>query len=135
MSASTGTRGLPLGVAILAVLLGIYGAIVLILGLVVVVASLLNIGLSGFTTTFGTSLLSGLITFVIGVVILAVAFGLWDQALWAFVLALIAVIVSFVWFVGRPIYDGAGLSSIINVPAIVSIVLLIYLVLVSDHFY
>lgn len=132
---TSSTHSLPLGVAVLAVLIGLFGAVILAIGLYVVVAVLFNVALSGATAAFGATVLSGLITLIIGAIILAVAFGLWDQELWAFVLALIAVGVSFVWFVVRPIYYGQSLSAIANLPAIFSALLLVYLVVVSDRFY
>ncbi len=133
MAASSAS--MPLGVAVLSVLLGLFGGVILAIGLLVLVASLLHVALGGATAAFGATLIAGLITLILGAIILGVAFGLWDQELWAFVLALIVVGVAFIWFVGRPIYAGEGASAVINLPAIFSGVLLIYLVLVSDHFY
>jgi hypothetical protein len=130
-----GLKRLPLGVAVLAVLVGIFGAIVLAGGLFVIAAALFHAATSGSAAAFGTGILSGLITLVIGAIILAVAFGLWGQELWAFVLALIAVGAAVIWFVGLPLYHGEGISSIANVPAVVSVVLFIYLLAVHDAFY
>lgn len=126
---------LPLGVAVLAVLVGIFGAFLLLAGLVVTLVALFHIAATGWTTGFGTGAVSGLITLLFGAIILAVAFGLWDQELWALVLAIIAVGAAVVWFIVLPLYTGSGVGSVVNLPAIVSGILLIYLVAVSDHFY
>jgi hypothetical protein len=126
---------LPLGVAILAVLAGIFGAFVLIAGFVVVLFALLAVGSVGWTAAFGTGLLAGLITFILGSVVLAIAFGLWDQELWAFVIAIIATACAVGWFVALPLMGGGAVVSVLNVPAVISAVLLVYLLAVQDHFY
>jgi hypothetical protein len=130
-----GTPSLPLGVAVIAVLLGLFGALVLVGGLVVILAVTLGTATMGWATTFGVGLIAGLIAFVIGAIVLAIAFGLWDQELWAFVLALIVTGLAVFWFIGRPLYDGGGLASIENLPALVSGVLFVYLLAVEDHFW
>ena len=129
------TPSLPLGVAILAVLMGLVGAFILVIGLLGVAAALLGTATIGGTAAFGGGLLPSLITFLIGALILAVAFGLWDQELWAFVLALIATGLGVFWFIGRPLYYGEGLAAILNIPAIVSGLLFVYLLAVNDHFW
>ncbi len=130
-----GPKRLPLGVAVLAVLIGIFGIAVLVGGLFVIGTTLFHVAMSGSAAAFGSGFLSGLIPLIIGAVTLAVAFGLWDQELWAFVLALMAEGVAVIWFVGLPLYHGEGITSIENVPAIVSAVLFVYLLAVHDAFY
>jgi hypothetical protein len=125
---------LPLGVAVLAVLTGIFGAIVLIAGLVIVLAALFLLSGMGWAATFGTGAIVGLITFLIGAVILGVAFGLWDQELWAFVLALIATGFAAVWFIALPLLSGGGLASVLTWPAVISGVLFVYLLAVQNAF-
>jgi len=125
---------LPIGVAVLAVLVGLFGAFLLLGGLVVALVALFHVAAGGWTASLGTGALAGLITLLIGAIILGVAFGLWDQELWAFVLALITVGAAVVWFIALPLYNGGSLASVVNVPAIISGVLLIYLLAVSDHF-
>ncbi len=129
-----GGRSLPLGVAVLAVLVGIFGLFVLLGGFLVVGAALFHAATSGYTAAFGSGILSGLITLILGAVILAVAFGLWRQELWAFVLALIAVGAAVIWFVGLPLYGGQGLAAVANVPAIVSVLVFVYLLAVHSDF-
>ena len=125
---------LPLGVAILAVVVGLFGAVVLVAGLIVLLIALFHLAAMGWTGAFGTGVLSGLVTLVIGAIVLGVAFGLWHRELWAYVLALLSVAVAFGWFVVLPILNGATLSSLVSVPAIVSGLLFIYLLVVHDHF-
>src|ERR1700674_2399959 len=86
---------LPLGVAILAILIGIFGFFVALVGLLLLVA-IAGLALGGFVVTnvFGlTGALAGLVILIIGLVILGVAFGLWNQELWALVLAIIVLLI------------------------------------------
>ncbi|MFZ0699109.1 MAG: hypothetical protein WAN74_02815 [Thermoplasmata archaeon] len=138
-----GTPGLPLGVAIIAILVGIVGAFLFVSGIIVILASLVHTISSGqFATWFGQTLLAGIVTLIFGLILVAVAFGLWDQSLWAYALAVLVLIVSFVFDLGRPIYDSRAnitgnvvASAVFTVPAIVTLLLLIYLLLVHEHFY
>ncbi|MEM0129769.1 MAG: hypothetical protein QXG65_06405 [Thermoplasmata archaeon] len=127
-------RALPLGVAILAVLTGIFGAFVLLAGLLVTFSSLAIVASMGWTAGFGAGIVAGLVTLLLGLVFLAVAVGLWNQELWAFVLALLAIGAAVLWYVVRPLAEGRGIGSIDLLPSVVSIVLLVYLLAVRDHF-
>ena len=126
---------LPLGVAVLSVVVGIFGAFLLFAGLIVVMVALLNLAMVGWAGTFGGGAITGLITLAFGALILGVAFGLWHQELWAFVLALIATGLAVIWFIALPVYGGAGVGALVSLPAIVSGVLFVYLLAVHDHFY
>lgn len=126
---------LPLGVAVLAVLTGIAGAFVLIAGLVVVLVALLVLSSVGWAAAFGTGLLAGAVTAIIGLFVLTVAVGLWDQELWAFVLAVIVTGAGTVWFVALPLVNGGGLVSVETLPAVAFGVLFVYLLAVKDHFW
>lgn len=132
---ATAVPRLPLGVAVLAVLTGLVGAFVLIAGLAIVLVALFVIASAGWATMFGTGVIAGLITLIIGAVVLAIATGLWDQELWAFVLAVIVAGAAALWFIGRPLWDGGGVASIETLPAIVSGALLVYLIAVKNHFW
>ncbi len=132
---ATAVPRLPLGVAVLAVLTGIAGAFVLIAGFVVVLVALYGVASVGATSIFGSGLVAGLIALVIGAIVLAVASGLWDQELWAFVLAILATGAGVLWFIGRPLWDGGGLASIETLPALVFGTLFVYLLAVNDHFW
>jgi hypothetical protein len=132
MSVSTTSvvpRTRPLGVAILAILIGIYGFLTFILGLLLAVLS----SYSGFpglglpTHIAGTSLfLSGIIVLIIGLIIMGLAVGLWHLRMWALVLTLLFLLIELV------LYGLAG--DFISFGFIVSLILLIYLLAVSRHF-
>jgi hypothetical protein len=118
------THRLPLGVAILAILIGIFGFFLFAVGLLVALLGV-SVGLAGGTSVFGvTGTLAGLVVLVIGGVILAVATGLWDQELWALALAIIALL----------FYGVIEFVSAAWLELLVVIVLLAYLVAVSDQF-
>ncbi|MCI4317631.1 MAG: hypothetical protein L3J96_03755 [Thermoplasmata archaeon] len=116
---------LPLGVAVLAVLIGILGVFILLGGAILLV---LGTGVafgSGTVTVFGSSgAIAGLILLIAGILTLAVATGLWDQELWALALAVVVLL-----FYGvLEFVAGAWLGLMIVV------LLLIYLGAVSNHF-
>lgn len=116
---------LPLGVAILAILIGIVGFVILLGGLILLVVGTGVVFGSGSVTVFGTGgTIAGLILLIIGIVTLAVATGLWDQELWALALAVIVML----FFAAVEFFSGAWLGFI------VAALLLVYLVAVSGHF-
>lgn len=116
---------LPLGVALLAILIGIFGFFVLVVGLLLLVfGTALAFG-AGTVTVFGTGgAVAGLIIFVIGLVILVVATGLWDQELWALALAILVLL-----FYGAVEFFSQSWLAVLIIAA-----LLVYLVAVSSHF-
>ncbi len=124
MASNINTR--PLGVAILAVLIGLFGFFTLLGGLLLLVGVAagtlfsipLFLGYSGLTL--------GLIIFVVGVVLLAVAYGLWDLRMWALVLAVLVLIFYLV------VYGLAG--DFVSLGFILSLLLFVYLVAVRRHF-
>lgn len=132
---ASGYPSLPLGVAVLAVLAGLVGVFVLIAGAVIVLVALYVIASVGWTGMFGSGVVAGLITLIIGAVVLAAATGLWDQELWAFVLAVIVTGATALWFIGLPLLDGGGVASIETWPALVSGGLLVYLRAVRNYFW
>lgn len=118
---------LPLGVAIISVLVGIVGFLVFLDGLLVLLldVAFLNAG----TTTSGAvqahgQLWGGTILAVLGGILLGTAVGLWDQRLWALVLA---IIVSFLVLVFEAVSGG-----IIGIA--LAGILFVYLVAVHRHF-
>jgi hypothetical protein len=124
-SNSTSIGGLPLGVAILSVLIGIFGLFVLILGVLILFGTASALAGLGVTSAFGMSgTIGGLIVLIIGVIILAVAVGLWNQELWALVLAILVLL-----FYGVVDYLASSWLGLIIV-----VLLLIYLVAVARHF-
>jgi len=116
---------LPLGVALLAVLIGIFGFLVLVAGALLLVFGTSFVFGTGSVTVFGTGgTIAGLVLLLIGAVILAVATGLWDQELWALALALIVLL-----FYGVVEFVAQSWLSVLVIGA-----LLVYLVAVSNHF-
>ncbi len=120
------TGRLPLGVAILAILIGIFGFFVLIGGLLLLLtAAGISVGALGPTVVFGmTGIGAAIILLIIGLVILGTAFGLWNQELWALILAIIVLL----FYVVVDFLGNAWLGLVIGV------LLLVYLVAVSRHF-
>jgi hypothetical protein len=121
---------LPIGVAILAVLIGIVGFFVFIVGLLVVFAvggaGLLahSAGLS-YIVGFG----GGLVLAIAGLIILGVAVGLWHQRLWALVLAILVV-----GFLLVEDFLTIGVGTFFTIGGIILTILLIYLIAVHRHF-
>ncbi|MCI4322421.1 MAG: hypothetical protein L3K03_00100 [Thermoplasmata archaeon] len=117
---------LPLGVAILAILIGIFGLFVLVAGVVLIVfGTTVAFGGSGAVTIFGTGgTVAGIILAIVGIVVLAVATGLWDQELWALALACIVLL-----FYGAVEFFAAAWLGFLVVA-----MLLVYLAAVSNHF-
>ena len=116
---------LPIGVAIIAVLLGIFGFVLLIIGI---------LGLLGFAVSFfggfayfgATGLVASVIVLIVSLIILSVAFGLWNQELWALVLAII--VVGALW-----ILDVLA-DKLISLSSLILFVLLVYLIAVHRNF-
>ncbi|MGA8302198.1 MAG: hypothetical protein WA691_02255 [Thermoplasmata archaeon] len=119
----------PLGVAIISILIGIYGFFVFLLGLLVAVASTLVSSFGGSTLpyTFGsTGVIAGIIIAIIGLIVLGLAVGLWHLRMWALVLTLLFLIFEIVTYGIAHAFYTFGF--------IVAILLFIYLIAVSRHF-
>jgi hypothetical protein len=129
MAAPTGplAPSRPLGVAILAVLVGLFGVLLVVAGVLVLAAvtalSVLGVS-SSFAGLHGIAL--GVVILVIGLVILGVALGLWHLRMWALVLALI---ITFLYLVS---YALAG--DFASLGFIFSLILFVYLLAVHRHF-
>src|SRR5579875_554981 len=114
---------LPIGVAIIAILVGIAGFVFLLDGLLLFLFgfAFLNVG-----TSFTGSALSlgrfegGIVLFILGAIMMGVASGLWHQRLWALALAIIVTAIVFI----LELLAGALLGTII------ALVILIYLIAV-----
>jgi hypothetical protein len=116
----------PLGVSILAVLIGIVGFFFILAGALLALLGVgvgLSIPLSGLG--FSVSVI-GIIILVIGLIILGLALGLWHQRLWALVLSIIVFALNFLADAAAGAYFSLG--------AILSLVLVIYLIAVHRHF-
>jgi hypothetical protein len=117
---------LPLGVAILAVLIGIFGFFVVVIGLALLFVSAgYVIAGVGVATVFGyTGTIAGIIVLIIGLIILGTAVGLWNQELWALVLAILVLL-----FYGIVEYLSSAWLGLVIV-----VLLIVYLAAVSTHF-
>lgn len=122
-------RSRPLGVAILAFLIGLFGFLWFIIGLLVVAGVSIHAftGL-GFNSSFGpvTGLFGGVVILILGLIVLGVAVGLWRLHMWALVLALLVLILEMV------VYGIAG--AFLTFGFIVSLLLFLYLIAVHRHF-
>jgi hypothetical protein len=122
----------PFGVALIAILLGLYGFLTSIGGLLVLVLSNYGLVLSG-NYLFGlTGYLVGLVLVVLGLIELGVAVGLWHLRTWALVLAVLVLLFD----IASPVVSiaagkGVGGSAL---GFIVALILLIYLIAVRKHF-
>lgn len=118
----------PLGVAILAVLVGIFGVLLIVGGALVIAgaAALAYLGVpSGFAGLSGV--IVGVIVLIVGFIILGLALGLWHLRMWALVLTLIFVILEVVT------YGLAG--NFVSFGFIFALILLVYLLAVRRHFH
>jgi hypothetical protein len=123
MSSSGWRRSLPLGVAVIAVIIALFGVIYVLFGLL---AILLHLALGGFVPHFGGGIVADLVIFIVGIVLLVIARGLWETELWALVLCIL--VVGALWL--GDLIEGAWLS----LGAIVLFLVLLYLVAVHRHF-
>jgi len=122
------TASRPLGVAILAVLVGIYGFLVFLIGLLVAVDSSLSSylgGTSAFHAIGTTGVVAGLIFAIIGLIILGFAVGLWHLRMWALVLTVLFLLIVIVL---------DGIAGAFSWGFFIAVILLVYLLAVSRHF-
>jgi hypothetical protein len=124
--AASNVGNLPLGVAILAVLIGLFGLFVIVLGLLFLFTSAgLAVGGLGVSSVFGyTGTIAGIIVLIVGLIILGVAVGLWNQEMWALVLAILVLIV----------FGVIDFLSSAWIDLVIVVLLLVYLGAVSSHF-
>lgn len=117
----------PLGVAILSVLVGIYGFLLILGGALVIAgaAALSYFGVpSGFAGLGGVTF--GAIILIVGLIILALAVGLWHLRMWALVLTLLFLIFELVSY---------GLvGAFVTFGFIFALILFVYLLAVHRHF-
>ncbi len=115
---------LPLGVAILAILIGLFGVFVFLVGIFAFLAGV-GVGTAGPVSVFDlTGTLAALIVAVVGIFLLAVASGLWSQEIWALALAIIVLV-----FYGVIEFLAASWLGLLLV-----VLLLAYLAAVSSRF-
>jgi hypothetical protein len=119
----------PLGVAILAVLVGILGLLWILGGLLILVhvTAIAYFNGGGLPQLLhATGVVAGLIVLIIGLIVLGLALGLWHLRMWALVLTLLVLIVELVS------YGLAG--NFATFGFIVSLILFVYLIAVHRHF-
>ncbi len=122
---TTSTR--PLGVAILAFLVGLFGVLIIIGGLLILAAAAVPAILGVPSSFVGESgALWGVIVLIIGLIILGLALGLWHLRMWALVLTLIFVFVELASFAIAGNYVSLGF--------ILSLIIFVYLLAVNRHF-
>ncbi|HZY93083.1 MAG TPA: hypothetical protein VFG07_09985 [Thermoplasmata archaeon] len=118
-------RERPLGVAVLAVLIGLFGALILVASIVLFVFGTHLYGVSGFGLS-GNVLIDAIVLLILAILLFVVATGLWDLEMWALVLSVI--VVGFLWL---STIIGGGL---LTLQSLIEVLLLVYLVLVRHHF-
>jgi hypothetical protein len=119
-------RRLPLGVAVLSVLVGLYGFAVFVIGLLIVASISVSTYL-GVPTTFGlTGVALGALVAIVGLVILGIGVALWRLRLWALVLGLLFLLYELVSYAYAGHYVSFGF--------LLALVIFVYLIAVNRHF-
>lgn len=122
-------RQLPLGVAVLAVLVGLYGFFLTLWGILLAVAVTIPAFFHSFGSgaSFGLSgLLYGVVLLIVGLIILGIGVALWRLRLWALVLGLL--------FLGFEMVSYAVAGHIVSFGFLLSLVIFVYLLAVNRHF-
>jgi hypothetical protein len=115
----------PIGVAILAVLIGIVAFLFILAGVLLAVLGV-AVGISfPALGTYGLTVV-GIVILIFGLILLGVALGLWRQRLWALVLAIIFFALYFI--------SDALAGNYFSLGAIISLILVVYLIAVHRHF-
>lgn len=123
---------LPLGVGVIAILMGILGVLALLAGIVMVAAYVFQVTALSFLVAFVTSYVisvgtfGGVLLLLGGATTIAIALGLWHQESWAL----------WVCIVGLAIAEAAlfFLSTPFSYVFIAILVLYVYLIAVRQHF-
>ncbi len=120
-------QSLPLGVAILSVLVGIYGFILFVLGLLLFGSVAVTQSYFHVPSTFGVTglALAALVT-IFGLVILGIGVALWRLRLWALVLGLLFLL----WEIFSYAYAGAYATF----GFVFAVIIFVYLIAVHRHF-
>ncbi len=115
----------PLGVSILAILVGLYGVLLILAGIFALAGGAVLGALTGFHFA-GLSLLAiGAIVLILGIIVLASALGLWHLRLWALILALIVTFLQVVSFAITSEFLGL----------VIALIIFVYLLAVHRHFH
>jgi hypothetical protein len=123
----TTTSSRPLGVAILAFLVGLFGVLIILGGLLIIAAATVPAFLGVPSHFVGASgAVWGVVVLIIGLIILGLALGLWHLRMWALVLTLIFVFIELVSF---------GIAGAwVSLGFILSLIIFVYLLAVNRHF-
>ncbi len=122
-------RSLPLGVAILAFLVGLYGFVVAVFGALVVVGYSIHqiLDYLGPASAFGLQgVVYGIVVLIVGLIILGIGIALWRLRLWALVLGLLFLLFEMVTYV------AAG--RLVSVGFFLALLIFVYLLAVNRHF-
>jgi len=122
----------PLGLAIIAFLLGLFGFFTLLGGILIVVLANYSVSIGGSNLFGVTGGWLGVVLVVLGLVEMAVASGLWHLRMWALVVAVLVLLFTVLGPLISISLGRAGIGSVIGI--IIPLLLLIYLVAVRRHF-
>jgi hypothetical protein len=117
-------RRLPIGVAIIAVLIALFGIVLLLVGILLLIFG--AAGLFAGLAFFGAGLVGGIILIILSLIVLAIASGLWNLELWALVLSII--VVGALWILD--VLSG----NLFSLGSLILFVLLVYLIAVHRNF-
>jgi hypothetical protein len=120
----------PIIIAILAIIVAIYGLVVAIGGF------LFFFGVSLFhdiipSTSIFNNILVGIGIIIVGIIIMAVAAGLWRLRMWAWVIAFIVILGTLGYAIA---YGGAPYYGFDTFTGVISLLLLIYMLVVLRNF-
>jgi len=116
----------PIGVAILAILIILFGLLVALVGILALVGTFFVAVVAPEFTSI--ALVAALIFLILGSITIVSGIGLWQLRMWAWVLAFIVLILH---IIGQLLAFGITF----NIVLIIDVILLIYLLLVRNHFY
>jgi hypothetical protein len=119
-------RSLPLGVAVLSILVGLYGFVIFVVGLLLF-AKIAVSSYLGVPSTFGlTGYELAALVAVVGLIILGIGVALWRLRLWALVLGLLFLLYELVTYALADHYASFGF--------VLALVIFLYLIAVNRHF-
>ena len=124
--------GRPLGVALIAFLLGVFGFFTFVGGILIAVLKYYGLNLGGSNLYGVSGLTLGLVLIVLGLIELGVATGLWRLRMWALVVAVLVLLFEVVGPLISIAENRAGDGAVLGI--VIPLLLLIYLIAVRRHF-
>jgi len=115
----------PIGVSILAILIILFGVLVALLGVLGLIGSVFLSTLPGGGLFAGVTGIASAIVLIIGIILIVAGLGLWNLKMWAWVLAIIVLVIELV----LSFYPGINVCTLLF-----ALVLLIYLLLIRKEF-